>query len=95
MSSQIRNISIACVILMGLGGLFQNATAATEEEMRAAMEGFVDALNAHDPESYLQVDLAVVTAPLDKITVLLGELMVMTEEANPPVKKAKHPKKGK
>ena len=48
MYPQIRNISIICFILIGLGGLFQNATAATEEEMRAAMEGFVDALNAHD-----------------------------------------------
>jgi len=54
-----------------------------------------DALNAHDPESYHEVDLAVVTAPLDRITILLGELMVTTEEASPPGKKAKHPKKGK
>jgi len=54
-----------------------------------------DALNAHDPESYHEVDLAVVTAPLDRITVLLGELMVTTEEANPHGKKAKNAKKGK
>jgi len=48
MYSQIKNISIACIVLIALSGLFQNATAASEEEMRAAMEGFVEALNAHD-----------------------------------------------
>jgi steroid delta-isomerase-like uncharacterized protein len=35
------------IILIALGGVLQ-ATAATEEEMRAAMQGMVDALNAHD-----------------------------------------------
>jgi len=48
MYSQIRNISIACIILIAFGGLFQKATAATEEEMRAAMQGMLDAFNAHD-----------------------------------------------
>jgi len=48
MYSQIKNISTACVVLIALGGLFQRATAASEEEMRAAMQGMLDAVNAHD-----------------------------------------------
>jgi len=48
MYSQIKNISIACIILIALGGVFQKATAATEEEMRAAMQGMLDALNVQD-----------------------------------------------
>jgi len=47
MYSQIRNISIACIISVALGGVFQTA-AATEEEMRTAMQGILDAINAHD-----------------------------------------------
>jgi steroid delta-isomerase-like uncharacterized protein len=48
MYSQIRNISIVCAILVALGGTFQVATAASEEEMRAAMQGLIEGLNAHD-----------------------------------------------
>jgi steroid delta-isomerase-like uncharacterized protein len=48
MYSQIRNNSIACVILIALGGISQIATAASEEEMRTTMQGLIDALNAHD-----------------------------------------------
>jgi len=48
MFSQIRTILIGCIILIALGGLFQKATAATEEEMRAAMQDILAALNAHD-----------------------------------------------
>jgi steroid delta-isomerase-like uncharacterized protein len=48
MYSQIRNNSIACVILIALGGICQIANAASEEDMRAAMQGMLDAVNAHD-----------------------------------------------
>ena len=48
MYSQIRNNSIACVILIALGGICQIANAASEEEMRTTMQGLIDALNAHD-----------------------------------------------
>ena len=48
MFSQIRTILIGCIILIALGGFFQKATAATEEEMRATMQGILAALNAHD-----------------------------------------------
>jgi steroid delta-isomerase-like uncharacterized protein len=48
MFSQIKTILVACIIVIALSGVFQVATAATEEEMRTAMQGFVEALNAHD-----------------------------------------------
>jgi len=48
MYSQIRNISIVCITLIALGGFFQKATAANEEEMRAAMQGMLDSLNFQD-----------------------------------------------
>jgi steroid delta-isomerase-like uncharacterized protein len=48
MYSQIRSNSIACVILIALVGISQIATAASEEEMRAAMQGLINGLNAHD-----------------------------------------------
>ena len=44
MYSQIRNISIACIILIALGGFFRTATADTEENKaigsRLVEEGF-------------------------------------------------------
>jgi steroid delta-isomerase-like uncharacterized protein len=48
MFSQIKTIFVVCIISIMLSGVFQIATAATEEEMRAAMQGMVDAVNAHD-----------------------------------------------
>jgi len=48
MFSQISRNLIGCIILIVLGGLFQKATAATEEEMRSVMQDILDALNAHD-----------------------------------------------
>jgi steroid delta-isomerase-like uncharacterized protein len=45
---QVKNISIACVILITLGGISQITATASEEEMRAAMQGMLDAVNAHD-----------------------------------------------
>jgi steroid delta-isomerase-like uncharacterized protein len=48
MFSQIKTIVVACIILITLSSVFQTATAATEEEMRTAMQGLIDALNAHD-----------------------------------------------
>jgi len=50
MYSQIKNISIACIILVALGGLFQKEVTATEEEMRTAMQGLIDGLNSHDTD---------------------------------------------
>ena len=48
MFQHIKNTFAACVIFVTLGGVFQIATAASEEEMRAAMQGLIDGLNAHD-----------------------------------------------
>ena len=48
MFSQIRTILIGCIILIALGGVFQTANAATEEEMRSFMQDILEALNAHD-----------------------------------------------
>lgn len=48
MYSQIKNILIVCIILITLTGNFQTAAAATEEEMRAAMQGMLDAVNVQD-----------------------------------------------
>jgi steroid delta-isomerase-like uncharacterized protein len=48
MFSHINRILMGCIILIALGGLFQKATAATEEEMRSVMQDILDALNAHD-----------------------------------------------
>jgi len=48
MCSQIKRILIACIILVALGGVFQKSNAASEEEMRTAMQGLIDGLNAHD-----------------------------------------------
>ena len=47
MASQIKTILIACLMVVTLSGVFQTA-AASEEEMRASMEGLIDCLNAHD-----------------------------------------------
>lgn len=49
MFSQIKNISIGCILLVALGCVFQTATA-TEEELLAVHDGFRDALNAQDVE---------------------------------------------
>jgi len=47
MYSQIRNISIACIILIALGGFFQTATAQTEEN-KAVVERWVGFWNTGD-----------------------------------------------
>jgi len=47
MFSQIRNISIACIILVVLGTVLP-ATAATEEDMIAMAKAAQEAVNAHD-----------------------------------------------
>jgi len=48
MFSQIKTSVIACVVVIALSGVSQTATAVSEEEMRAAMQGLIDGLNAHD-----------------------------------------------
>ena len=48
MSSQISKISITCIILIALGGVFQTATVATEEEITTAMQSLIDAVNVQD-----------------------------------------------
>jgi steroid delta-isomerase-like uncharacterized protein len=50
MFSKIKSILVACIILVIISGVFQIATAATEEDMRAAMQGLIDGLNAHDTD---------------------------------------------
>ncbi|UCE46603.1 MAG: ester cyclase, partial [Phycisphaerales bacterium] len=46
MHSQIRKIIATCIILVILTGIPE--ASATEQEMRAAMQGFQEAFNAHD-----------------------------------------------
>ena len=48
MYSRIMNILIAFIILIAICGSFQKATAATEEEMKTAMQGMIDAVNIQD-----------------------------------------------
>jgi len=52
MFSRISNIFIVCVMLIGLVGILQ-ATAATEEEIKAANELLMEAMNTHDVEKYV------------------------------------------
>ena len=55
MFSQIRTILIGCIILIALGGFFQIATAATEEELLAVHEASNNALNAHDVDTMMSL----------------------------------------
>jgi len=48
MFSHIKHIFIVCLIVVTLGGVFQTAADASEEEMRSAMQGLIEGLNAHD-----------------------------------------------
>jgi len=48
MFSNTKTIFIACFIIVTLSGVFQMTANASEEEMRAAMQGLIDGLNAHD-----------------------------------------------
>ncbi|MEJ2704020.1 MAG: ester cyclase [Sedimentisphaerales bacterium] len=48
MFSRFKTIFLACTIFVVLSSIFQIDAAASEEEMRAAMQGLIDAVNAHD-----------------------------------------------
>jgi steroid delta-isomerase-like uncharacterized protein len=50
MFSQIKTILVAFIILGTLSGVVQMSTAATEEDMRATMQGLIEELNAHDTD---------------------------------------------
>ena len=48
MFSRIKGVLVVCFVFVCLSGIFQIAAAASEAEMRAAMDGMVEAVNAHD-----------------------------------------------
>jgi steroid delta-isomerase-like uncharacterized protein len=55
MFSQIRNISIACIILVALGGVFQTATADTEANKAISRRDFEEAMNQRKLEVYDEI----------------------------------------
>ena len=45
---QIKDILVTCIIVIALGSITQISNAATEEEIRATMQGLIESVNAHD-----------------------------------------------
>ena len=48
MFSRIKIILIACIVLVTLTGIYQTAAGAAEQDLRTAMQGLIEGLNAHD-----------------------------------------------
>ena len=70
MFSQIRNISIACIILIALGGVFQTATADTEANKAISRRDFEEAMNQGKLEVYDEI-----TAPDAILHTVSGDII--------------------